>query len=96
METIAEEEDLEENYKWMRDATKMADWTIFSFHNHGASNSPELPSSHTRTLAKGLIDNGADIFIGHGPHRDRGIEIYNGKPIFYSFRRCNYTIVKRS
>ena len=84
METIAEEEDLEENYKWMRDATKMADWTIFSFHNHGASNSPELPSSHTRTLAKGLIDNGADIFIGHGPHRDRGIEIYNGKPIFYS------------
>ncbi len=34
-------------------------------------------------LAKGVIDNGADVFIGHGPHRDRGIEIYQGKPIFY-------------
>jgi poly-gamma-glutamate synthesis protein (capsule biosynthesis protein) len=31
-----------------------------------------------------MIDEGADIFVGHGPHVLRGIEIYKGKPIFYS------------
>src|SRR3546814_9868652 len=31
-----------------------------------------------------IIDSGADVVIGHGPHQIRGIEIYRGKPIFYS------------
>src|SRR5262249_20613339 len=31
-----------------------------------------------------MIDAGADIFAGHGPHVLRGIEIYKGKPILYS------------
>jgi poly-gamma-glutamate synthesis protein (capsule biosynthesis protein) len=35
-------------------------------------------------LAHEAIDAGADEFIGHGPHQIRGIEIYHGKPIFYS------------
>jgi len=30
------------------------------------------------------VDAGADIVFGHGPHRILGIEIYKGKPIFYS------------
>ena len=31
-----------------------------------------------------MVDAGADVFVGHGPHALRGIEIYNGQPIFYS------------
>jgi len=31
-----------------------------------------------------MIDAGADVFVGHGPHALRGIEIYEGRPIFYS------------
>jgi poly-gamma-glutamate synthesis protein (capsule biosynthesis protein) len=31
-----------------------------------------------------MIDAGADMFVGHGPHVLRGIEIYKGKPILYS------------
>ena len=31
-----------------------------------------------------MIDAGADIVVGHGPHLLRGMEIYKGKPIFYS------------
>ena len=84
MSTLPEQEDLELNYRWVRDARRNADWVLYSFHNHGATRSPELPSDHTRVVARGVIDNGADMFIGHGPHRDRGIEIYKGKPIFYS------------
>ncbi|MDD5071953.1 MAG: CapA family protein [Patescibacteria group bacterium] len=34
--------------------------------------------------ARNLIDAGADIIIGHHPHVVQGIEIYRGKPIFYS------------
>jgi AmmeMemoRadiSam system protein B len=35
-------------------------------------------------LAHKLIDAGADMVIGHHPHVVEGVEIYNGKPIFYS------------
>jgi poly-gamma-glutamate synthesis protein (capsule biosynthesis protein) len=34
-------------------------------------------------LAHDSIDNGADMFVVHGPHTLRGVEIYKGKPIFY-------------
>jgi len=36
------------------------------------------------TFARAMIDAGAHVFVGHGPHVLRGIEIYKGKPIFYS------------
>ncbi len=35
-------------------------------------------------FAHSLIDNGADIVVGTHPHQFQGIEIYKGKPIFYS------------
>lgn len=36
------------------------------------------------------IDNGADAFVGHGPHVLRGIEIYKGKPVFYGLGEFLY------
>ncbi|NMA33472.1 MAG: CapA family protein [Clostridiaceae bacterium] len=35
-------------------------------------------------FAHTLIDDGADIILGHHPHQFHGIEIYKGKPILYS------------
>jgi poly-gamma-glutamate capsule biosynthesis protein CapA/YwtB (metallophosphatase superfamily) len=35
-------------------------------------------------FAHKLLDDGADIILGHHPHQFQGIEIYKGKPIFYS------------
>jgi poly-gamma-glutamate capsule biosynthesis protein CapA/YwtB (metallophosphatase superfamily) len=35
-------------------------------------------------FAHQLIDKGADVILGHHPHQFQAIEIYNGKPIFYS------------
>jgi poly-gamma-glutamate synthesis protein (capsule biosynthesis protein) len=37
-----------------------------------------------KTIAYDLINNGADIIIGHHPHVAEPVEIYNNKPIFYS------------
>ncbi|MCU0679375.1 MAG: CapA family protein [Planctomycetes bacterium] len=41
-------------------------------------------SRSQQALAHALIDAGADIIIGHHPHVVQGMEIYQGKPIFYS------------
>ena len=35
-------------------------------------------------IAHELIDYGADVVIGSHPHVTQGVEMYNGKPIFYS------------
>ncbi|MEN6313637.1 MAG: CapA family protein [Clostridiaceae bacterium] len=35
-------------------------------------------------FARKLIDDGADIILGHHPHQFQGMEIYKGKPILYS------------
>ena len=35
-------------------------------------------------FARKLLDDGADMILGHHPHQFQGIEIYKGKPILYS------------
>ncbi|MBQ2653844.1 MAG: CapA family protein [Methanobrevibacter sp.] len=45
---------------------------------HTSPNDDQINISHQ------LIDYGADIVIGSHPHVAQGIEMYNGKPIFYS------------
>jgi poly-gamma-glutamate capsule biosynthesis protein CapA/YwtB (metallophosphatase superfamily) len=82
--TRINQSDLQRNVQSVNDARRMAEWVIYSVHNHEGSKSIEEPSDHIRQLAHAVIDAGADVFIGHGPHRIRGLEIYKGRPIFYS------------
>jgi hypothetical protein len=42
------------------------------------------PSVRQQTIAKMLIDCGADVIFGTHPHRIQGVEIYRDRPIFYS------------
>jgi poly-gamma-glutamate capsule biosynthesis protein CapA/YwtB (metallophosphatase superfamily) len=44
----------------------------------------EYPEAKEIKLAHAIIKSGADAIIGHHPHIFQGIEIYEGKPIFYS------------
>ena len=46
----------------------------------------DQPYVHARQIrfAHDLIDSGVDCIIGHHSHEPHGIEIYRGKPIFYS------------
>lgn len=39
---------------------------------------------NVRQFAKAVVDAGADLVIGHGPHVVRGMEFYKGKLIAYS------------
>jgi hypothetical protein len=43
-----------------------------------------IPTARQKELAHRFIDAGADVIFGHHPHRLHGVEMYNGRPIFYS------------
>ena len=83
--TEPDSKDLKEIAAEVRDARRQADWVVISIHAHeGAPGDREIPAAFLVTFARAMIDAGADVFVGHGPHVLRGIEIYKGKPIFYS------------
>ena len=42
------------------------------------------PNENQVKIAHELIDYGVDVVVGSHPHVTQGIEMYNGKPIFYS------------
>jgi poly-gamma-glutamate synthesis protein (capsule biosynthesis protein) len=77
--------DLEGIVAAVRDARQQADWVMVSIHCHeGAPGQLEVPAEFLVTFAHAVIDAGADLMVGHGPHIVRGIEVYQHKPIFYS------------
>ena len=83
-ETIANETDMKEISSIVKNASGLADYTIISCHAHDTANIVSVPPELLVTFARAMIDAGADIYVGHGPHVLKGIEIYKGKPILYS------------
>ena len=76
--------DEREVLKSIRAAKQLSDFVIVTIHAHEPGNWSQEPADFLPSLAHEAIDAGADEFIGHGPHQVRGIEVYHGKPIFYS------------
>lgn len=73
---------MEEN---IRIARENAEIVLVSLHAHEFDGRDDLPPAEfMKIFAHRCIDAGADAILGHGPHELRGIEIYKGKPIFYS------------
>lgn len=84
------------------DAKKKADIVIVSFHGGGEGtdhqhvrNQTEIFLGETRgnlpAFAHTVIDAGADLVLGHGPHVMRGMEIYKDRLIVYSLGNfCTY------
>jgi len=83
--TEPRKDDVEEIAAVVRNASRMADYTLVTIHAHeGAPGDRTMPAEFLVTFAHAMIDAGADLFAGHGPHVVRGIEMYKGKPIVYS------------
>ena len=82
--TEAHAKDLAGNVAAIEDAAWRADLTLASIHAHEQGRERWLPAEFLPEFAHAAIDAGADMVIGHGPHLLRGIEVYRGKPIFYS------------
>ena len=92
--TKADKPDAEAILKWVREARRQAEWVVVSLHCHeygGASLWTARANVELEEMAefftdfsRRCIDNGADVIAGHGSHFSLGVEIYKGKPIFYS------------
>ncbi len=72
--------------RFRRDLDRMreagVDWPILSLH--WGPNMVERPSASFVRLAHAAVEAGCGILFGHSAHVFHGIEIYKGRPIFYS------------
>jgi poly-gamma-glutamate synthesis protein (capsule biosynthesis protein) len=76
-------------------AKRHHDIVMVSLHNHDRSHHraygiQDTTPANDEIMYRRAIDAGADMVIGSGPHDLRGIEIYKGKPIFYSLANFIY------
>ena len=89
MKYIPLKQDVEGNLRSIRNAAKNASLVIASNHCHEREQNLSnkwglIPPEFIQKYARDCIDAGADIYHGHGDHAGEGIEIYKGRPIFYS------------
>jgi len=87
--------EVEEAAARVRLAKTKGEYVIVTFHA-GAEGSPAIWHSNedeqfmgenrgnTVAFSRAMIDAGADLVVGHGPHVLRAAECYQGKPIVYS------------
>jgi poly-gamma-glutamate capsule biosynthesis protein CapA/YwtB (metallophosphatase superfamily) len=87
--------DLENAKRLVKEAKKNADLVVVSFHGGAEGTDQQRVPNRTEIFAgeaRGnlplfahtVIDAGADLVIGHGPHVMRGMEIYKDRLINYS------------
>ena len=79
----------------IRDALADADYAVVMVHSHevrGASD--EESDDFVESFAHSCIDAGACAVVGSGTHQLKGIELYRGRPIFYSLG--NFTFQNQS
>jgi hypothetical protein len=87
--------DLDEARRLVSEARRDADLVVVSMHGgaEGADRQHVPPGHETflgedrgdlRAFARAVVDAGADLVIGHGPHVVRGMEVVKGKLVAYS------------
>ena len=70
-------------------ARRKTDLLLVSIHNHDVTHHrafgiQDKTPPNEEIMFRRAIEAGADMVLGTGPHVLRGIEIYKGRPIFYS------------
>lgn len=81
---VANQNDIGELLNTIRSARKQSDILIVSLHGHTPDNASPAPAKFLESFARDAVDAGAQIVVGHGPHRLRGVEKYHQGLIFYS------------
>jgi poly-gamma-glutamate capsule biosynthesis protein CapA/YwtB (metallophosphatase superfamily) len=87
--------DLPEAARIVREARQGADLVVVSMHGGAeGADRQHVPPGHEsflgedrgdlRAFARAVIDAGADLVVGHGPHVVRGMELVKGRLVVYS------------
>lgn len=90
LRTTPKKKDVEGIIRWLKETKRVSDLSVLSLHAHeqgfnaDGETDKEIPAEFIPTFCRRMIDEGADMVVGHGPHLLRGMEIYQGRPIFYS------------
>ena len=79
--TEADPEDVADIAAVVSNASRLADHVVVSLHAHESGQGRTNPADFIVEFAHAMIDAGASVVTGHGPHVLRGIEIYRGKPV---------------
>ena len=77
--------------KQISDAKNNGSDFVIVFMHYGNEYS-QSPNDDQIRISHELIDSGADVVIGSHPHVTQGIEMYKGKPIFYSLGNFMFDI----
>lgn len=75
--------DVREILRNVRQGKQFSDFMIVTNHSHEPGNWSQEPPNYAQSLAHQVIDAGADAYVVIGHHQLQGIEVYNGRPIFY-------------
>lgn len=87
--TFPHREDLAHLIADIEEARRQADIVVMSIH-WGIHFVPAVIADYQRLVAHAAIDAGVDLILGHHAHILKGVEVYKGKPIFYSL--CNFAM----
>ncbi len=84
--------DLDDVLKWVRDATRQADYVFVTQHiHHSSGDQHQWPPGFVEEFARACIDEGASAFVGQGD-TTHAIEIYKGHPIFYNLGNFSFEV----
>lgn len=87
--------EIEAAQRYVQEAGRIADIVVVSVHAGGEGEGAERVPYATevyfkelrgnlRVFSKAVIDAGADLVLGHGPHVLRGLEVYKDRLVVYS------------
>lgn len=83
--TIPNAVDMERMHTAIVNARKEVDYVIVCFHSHEIKGlTDDEPDYFIEEFAHACVDWGASAVVGSGTHQLKAVEIYKGKPIFYS------------
>ncbi len=77
--------DMARTEKTIKDALQECDNVIVNIHSHEIKHdTDDEPDDFLIEFCRNCIDAGASAVVGTGTHQLKAVEIYKGKPIFYS------------
>ena len=87
--------DMERMKKAIEQASKEASYVVVCFHSHEIKgDDDEEPDFFIEEFARSCIDWGASAVVGSGTHQIKAIELYKGRPIFYSIANFIFQVDK--